>query len=158
MNKEISNSDDVIDSRDVIARIDELTTERSDLATDVDDANDARAELAEDASEDEIEEADGEITDAVDARTEWDDDYGDELKALQALADEASDYCGDWTHGATLVRKSYFTDYCEELVKDIGDLPSKIPDYIVIDWEATAENLKADYTSVEFDGVTYLVR
>jgi hypothetical protein len=33
-----------------------------------------------------------------------------------------------------------------------------LPDWIVIDWDATADNLKVDYTEVEFDGVTYLVR
>lgn len=27
-----------------------------------------------------------------------------------------------------------------------------------IDWDAAAEELKQDYTSVEFDGVTYWIR
>jgi hypothetical protein len=114
---EISNSDDVIDSRDVIARIDELE-------------NDENLDLVEVA----------------------------ELDALKALAEEAEQYAEDWSYGSTLIRDSYFTDYAEELCKDIGQLPRDIPDYIVIDWEATAENLKADYTSVDFDGVEYWVR
>jgi hypothetical protein len=40
----------------------------------------------------------------------------------------------------------------------IGDMPKEIPSYIVIDWDATAENIQADYTSVDFDGVTYWIR
>ena len=111
----ISNSDDVIDSRDVIARIEEL--EDSD-----------------------------------------DDDDKEELDALKALAEEAKGYAPDWHYGATLVRDSYFTEYAEELCKDIGDLPKVIPHYIEIDWEATARNIQQDYTEVDFDGVAYWIR
>jgi hypothetical protein len=49
-------------------------------------------------------------------------------------------------------------DYCQELLEDIGDIPKGLPGYIVIDWEATAENLKADYSTVDFDGQTYYYR
>lgn len=59
---------------------------------------------------------------------------------------------------AQLIRESYFTEAMRELVSDIGDLPKDVPGYLVIDWEATAENLKVDYTAVDFDGVTYYVR
>jgi len=118
--REISNSDDVIDSRDVIARIEEL--EGMGI-----DKNLALKDL-------------------------------DELNALRALQEEAEGYAPDWQHGATLIRDSYFEDYCEELCKDIGALPQDIPSYIEIDWAATAENLKVDYTSADFDGVTYWVR
>jgi hypothetical protein len=53
-----------------------------------------------------------------------------------------------------LIHEDNFIDAMRELCEDIGDLP----DYIVIDWEATAENLRADYTSVEFEGSTYYTR
>lgn len=58
----------------------------------------------------------------------------------------------------TLIHDSYFVEYCEELCKEICDIPQDLPGYLVIDWEATADNLRVDYTSVEFDGVTYCVR
>ena len=90
---------------------------------------------------------------------EWEEsDANDELKALQSLAEEAEGYAEDWHYGTTLIRESYFVEYCQELCSDIGALPKEIPSYVVIDWEATAENLKADYTEVEFGDVTYLVR
>lgn len=82
----------------------------------------------------------------------------DELTALKALAEEAAQYSEDWVHGSTLIRETYFTDYCEQMVDDVGDLPRDIPSYLVIDWNATAENLKVDYTEVDFDGVGYLIR
>lgn len=149
-----STSDEIIDSRDVIARLEELTEERDDLQTSVDEATEAM----EEASEEEKEQAENELDAAVERLDEWNDDNGDELKALQKLNDEAEGYSPDWAYGATLIREDHFTDYCQELVSDIGDMPREIPSYIVIDWDATAENIKADYTEVDFDGTTYLVR
>lgn len=89
---------------------------------------------------------------------ERDEAENDELKALTALQDEAEGYCPDWKFGAALIRESYFTEYTMDMLADIGDLPRDIPHYIAIDEEQTAENIKVDYTEVNFDGVTYLVR
>ena len=119
--REISNSDDVLDSRDIIERIEELYGLATDESLDQNDRTHANNELG----------------------------------VLQALQDEAEGYTPDWKYGCTLIRDTYFVEYCEELCKDIGDLPKDIPHYIEIDWEKTAENIKIDYTSVEFDGVTY---
>lgn len=88
--REINNSDDVIDSRDVIARIEEL--------------------------------------EGMDSR---DDDEAAELATLQSLASDGEGY-SDWKYGAQLVRDSYFEDHAREL--------------------------RMDYSSIEFDGVTYWVR
>lgn len=137
-----TNTDDIIDSRDVIERIEELEAERSELGDALHDATTVRAKRA--------------AKKALDA---WNaSDEARELKALVALASEAEGYAADWKHGECLIRESYFTEYCEQLLEDIGDLPKDIPNYIVIDWEATARNLKVDYTEVDFDGVTYLIR
>lgn len=87
-----------------------------------------------------------------------DEDEGNEYIALKALADEAEAYSEDWTYGSTLIRDSYFSDYVQELLEDCGDLPKDLPHYVVVDWEATARNIRQDYTSVDFDGVTYWVR
>lgn len=57
-----------------------------------------------------------------------------------------------------LIAEDYFVTAMQELVTDIGDLPQEIPSYLEIDWEATAENLKADYSEVELDGETYYHR
>jgi len=83
----------------------------------------------------------------------------DELTALVDLADEASGYGSDWTHGETLIRDSYFQDYAQELAEEIGAVPSDAewPTYC-IDWERAARELLMDYTSVEFSGVTYWTR
>ena len=128
---DISKYDDVIDSRDVIERIEELEGEIEALVE-----NDV---LTMD-QQDELEEL----------RTE--------LTTLEDLQSECEDYCDDWQHGCTLISDSYFVEYCKEMLEDCGDLPRNLPPYIVIDWTATANNIKVDYTEVDFDGVTYLVR
>ena len=81
-----------------------------------------------------------------------------ELAALKALADEAEG-ADDWEHGATLIRDSYFEAYARELAEDIGAI-SDNAEWPVwhIDWGAAAQSLQMDYCEVDFDGVTYWVR
>jgi antirestriction protein len=141
MTREVSNHDDVIDSRDVIARIEELTDEREPLAEAVTEAEDADAKA-----------------EAEEALADWDSDNGDELKALQSLAKDAEGY-SDWEYGATLIRDSYFQTYAEELADDIGAIPKDIAwPCTCIDWERAARELQMDYSSVDFGGVTYWIR
>ena len=124
---EITNSDDVIDSRDIEGRIDYLESSRDDFQT----------------------------------KEEWNEsEEKTELESLISLRDDLEGYCDDWKYGVTLIRDSYFTEYAEELCKDIGELPKELPWYIAnhIDWEGVAEEIKVDYTSAEFDGVTYWAR
>jgi hypothetical protein len=143
MTTAITNSDDIIDSRDVIARI-------ADIESTLESVHE------EEGSDKPF--SDWLATTAEDSKHVYQDE-AEELIALRALAEEAEGYSnGDWQHGATLIREEYFTEYAEQLCKDIGDIPENIPDYLVIDWAATAENLKVDYTEVDFDGTTYLVR
>jgi hypothetical protein len=87
-----------------------------------------------------------------------DEDEKRELAALRALADDGETNVSGWQYGETLIRESYFVRYCKEILNDCGDLPRDLPPYIVIDWEATARNIRDDYTELTFDGVTYLAR
>lgn len=137
---EVSNSDDVIDSRDVIARIEELTAEREALQDELDNAtDDGKAER---------------ITLA-----EWDADNAEELAALIALQDEAEGYAADWHHGEILIRDSYFKDYAQELADDIGAVPKDLSwPCNCIDWDQAARDLRMDYSAVDFGGITYWVR
>jgi hypothetical protein len=151
----ISNNDDVIDSRDVIARIEELersldTWECPSCGNEVEYDFDKEEETGH---TDECEYDEG-TTFGLD-ESEW-----EELKSLKKLAGEAEGYASDWRYGETLIRDSYFEECAEELVKDIGDLPKDLPSYIEnnIDWKGVAEDIQQDYTSVEFDGVTYWIR
>lgn len=141
--EEISNSEDVIDSRTIIERIEYLQGLREDFQSD----NDLSEYAGEGMNEEE-------------KWSEWEEsDEGIELAALEELAADAGN-AEDWQYGVTLIRDSYFQEYAEELVKDIGDLPSNLPWYIEsnIDWKGVAEDIQQDYFNVDFDGVTYWVR
>jgi hypothetical protein len=78
---------------------------------------------------------------------------------LRELAGNGGDeqWRGDW-YPSTLIRDSHFTEYARELVVDCDDIPSNLPHYIVINWDATAHNVRTDYTSTDIDGVTYWYR
>lgn len=153
------NTDDTIDSRDVIERIEELEAEREELAEALEDAQavqTTRSGLGDAAF---LSEADGMVRDATRALVDWASDNDHELSALRAFAGEASGYADDWEHGCALIRDSHFEDYAQELADDIGAIPADARwPTTCIDWKQAARELQMDYTSAEFDGVTYWLR
>jgi hypothetical protein len=130
---DITNSDDIIDVRDVIARFEELENEV--------------AEAHEDS----------EIDDVLDMRTE--------MKLLQEVLDDLKgnggdeQWRGDW-YPVTLIRDSYFDEsFVEEEAESMGLINAHAtwPNNC-IDWAKALEQYQMDYTSFEFDGVTYWYR
>src|SRR3990167_2818967 len=86
-------------------------------------------------------------------------DSRDVLARIEYLEEEAEGYASDWIYGAALIRETHFVEYAQELAEDIGTVKSDAEWPLRhIDWDAAAEELKQDYTEVDFDGVTYLVR
>jgi predicted nuclease with TOPRIM domain len=83
----------------------------------------------------------------------------EELEKLRELQEDLSGADDDFEDGIILIAEENFTAYCKDLVEDIGDLPV-LSTYVVvdIDWDATADNLRVDYSEVEFNGNTYLYR
>jgi len=129
---EITNTENIVDSRDIIDRIEELS---------MDGAIERKIEYPNDPPEP------GDI------------EILEEYEALKKLEDEAEG-SPDWSYGEILIRESYFTEYCQELCQDIGDIPKDLPWYIAghIDWEGVAREIKVDYMEVDFDGVSYFIR
>lgn len=156
-----TNMDDVIDSRDVIARIEELQDERAALVEAIESAQaDYDAIKATDPDADRDTQLDALHVARADL-VEWDDDGYDaeELAALKALAEEAEGCASDWHHGETLIRDSHFRDYAMELAEDIGAIPADATwPCTCIDWDQAARELQMDYSAVDFDGVTYWIR
>ena len=120
---------DIIDVRDIIARVEEL-------------AEDLTAYSAE-----------------AHAHPELVDEHAALCAIMRDLAGNGGDeqWEGDW-YPVTLIRDSYFINYAQELCEDIGDIPKNLPSYIEIDWDATARNIRVDYSATEIDGVTYWYR
>lgn len=161
----------IIDSRDLVARFEELEQERADLESAVEEAE-QESQNADNAvwSEEQDGEASEESQSTAEAArealsearrelTEWDEENGEELDSLRAINEEGEGYSSDWKHGETLILESYRADYAQEFAQDCGDLPRDIPDWLEIDWEQSAENFfRYDYTTVEIEGDTYYFR
>ena len=99
----ISNMEDVIDSRDIIERIEELESERQDLVDAIEEAEDALGAIDCDNEEEAYAGAEETLTDAKEALTEWyASDEAEELKILKALAEEGEN-SPDWSYGETLI-------------------------------------------------------
>ncbi len=92
-----------------------------------------------------------------------DPEMQEELDALTGVAEQASD-CSDWQYGETLIRHTYFTDYIKELIRDGYPMPKELNSgewpwrHVTVDYEAAAAEAQADYTEIDFDGVTYFIR
>lgn len=197
----IDNTQDVIYSRDIIERIEELEALRKPWVAGwncpgyLPDAMPERFATAEEAREyiaaelealadqcetqdayNEYEEAaidirngDGEYGEAIgryhffvsyDEEYQFDDaNDAQEYETLKALAAECVGYAPDWQYGETLIRDSYFKEYAQQLAEDIGAIGSNVTwPLCCIDWDQAAEELKLDYTAVDYGGVTYWIR
>lgn len=129
MATKIRNTDGFIYSRDVITDIEELRARIEELTEDKPVSEYDQVELSQ--------------------------AYID-LQSLEALAGQASRYSEDGEDAVVLIRDDYFTEYAREFADDIGDASetTRWP-FRHIDWKAAADDLKQDYTAVDFDGVTY---
>jgi hypothetical protein len=164
MTTEINNKQDIIDSRDIIARIEELENDREALVDAMEDAQmqrDARKErLKSEGIPVDVKEEEDVIEWRHSELETWDNsDDAEELKTLLALQEEASS-APDWNYGEQLIRDSYFKDYAQELAEDTSEIDFSSLQWPLtcIDWEQAADELKMDYTMVEFDGIDYWIR
>lgn len=134
MSNTISNTDEIIDSRDVIERIEELQNMVDAEAEELPEFRKSEAiDLALTAEEKE------------------------ELASLLSLAEDAEGYCPDWEYGAQLIRDSYFEQAMDEMIEDCyPELGKDLPSFVTVSIDYQA--LQMDYTAVEFNGVTYWVR
>ena len=125
---------DVIDVRDIIARVLELRDERD------------------------------EYNEKMGSPDAWDgvpDGESDELNMLEGILSELAGYGGDeefdgdW-YPVELVADSYFQEYAQNLAEECGmvDTNARWP-MTCIDWEQAARELQQDYSSIEICGATY---
>lgn len=142
-------SDDIIDSSEITQRLEELTDEQADLASDITDADDN-----EDAAA---------LAEAEARLAAWEKENLEELNALREICKQGEDY-GDWSHGDALILDSYFTKYIEELIDDCYEMPKGFDSgawpwrHMKIDYEAAADEAKSDYVEIECNGHTYYFR
>jgi hypothetical protein len=129
----IETTADFFDSRDIIARIEELEARDAAFKSVDPDEHDPEAYL--------------------------DEDEQAELKMLQDFAENAKGYVADWEYGETFINEDYFEEYAKEFASDVmgwkddGSWPNPY-----IDWTAASDALKQDYTSFDMGGSTFWAR
>jgi hypothetical protein len=144
----VSIGDDVIDSRDIDERIEEL---RSDL--------DGTPFADGDYSAQELKTIYEETPFAWQKVVEYDTDYVEELIAFLEFKENGESATSEWSYGAMFINDTYFKEYAQDLADQIGvvDTNASWPANC-IDWDQAADELKSDYTVMEVGGFTYLTR
>ena len=120
----------IIDTRDLIKRADEIEGDLVNLDEDHHDYEDDKKELQ------------------------------DELDEINAILKEVEGYAGDSPRdGVMLVADSYWVSYAQELAEEIGAVNANAswPNNH-IDWKAAADDLQQDYTSVDIGGEDWWFR
>lgn len=172
--------DDIIDSRDIIARHEELQDEFDSLTNTLDEANRELSDFFQEEgndpdSKDEDDESIAfferklkELHEAVDEAQEALDDFNqsfdkDELDTLTEVIRQGED-SPDWSYGEGLIHESHFTEYAEQLANDVCEFPKEFQsgqwpfNHMKIDWESAAEELQSDYFDISVGGETYFIR
>ena len=88
----------------------------------------------------------------------WKEDFEDELEEIKEIDTIENELGSEFEYGVTLVDVDDFEEYVEDLLDELGYIPKDFPSWIEIDWEATANNVRQDYTEVEYQGNSYLGR
>jgi len=153
-------SNDVFDSRDLIEYIDELKEEIVDIWNDTMKRNLIIERVLEE--DDEVEPLDEVLTfEDIDLDDErFSIIASEEILYLEKILEFESELemTDDYKYGISIIHKDYFTEYCTEFLEEVGYVPKDFPTWIVIDYEATALNMRSDYFSTEYEGETYYTR
>jgi hypothetical protein len=144
VDSEVDLSADMVNVRDIIARVEELREligEQKDIIADPDtDAED--------------------MQEAKDALAGLDDEVA-ELAYLEGILSELcgcggdEQWEGDW-YPCGLILDSYFNEYMDQMLEDCGDIPKNIPAYLKITTDY--DLLQTDYSSIDIGENTYWYR
>lgn len=142
-----------IDTRDLIEERDNLKEQILDdfndrFYTELDDFDEIETYLNDEASEN-IDEDERD-----DFKSYWEDEY----QQIDDIDEVENAVGSEFTYGCTLIEEDDFEDYVRELLVDCGYISKDFPHWIEIDWEATSENVKQDYSELEYKGETYYFR
>lgn len=147
----------ILDSRDLLKEKEQLGDDLSALESEMDDLQEEMGDLLgdDDYSVEEAEELLEKVEDKEKEIQEWKDEHQERLDDLTQCLENLPE---DPRDGCTLIHEADFVEYTQDLLEDCGYISHDFPHWIVIDWEATADNVKMDCTAVELDGETYFVR
>lgn len=164
---EINWSDETIDSREVIARQEELISEAETLQLTVDDLIAEIKELETEGetslSYEKLETLREALSEAESELYDFEEEYQDELLLLKDAVEGGED-SPDWIHGEALISEDYFEDYIKDQINDCYEMPKEFEEgkwpwnHMTMDWYAAAEEAKQDYNEIYVGGYTFYIR
>ena len=87
-----------------------------------------------------------------------DEDDKEELINLKALKEDVGND-EEQECGICFINECYFEDYARELAEDLGEISRDTAwPANCIDWERAANELRIDYSELEFDGISFYYR
>ena len=162
-----------LDSRDIQKEIDNIEGLKNDYESDLESLNDELNDLQNELYDIENEEdyadkridIDNKLEEIAEKENEIQDcefeynRYSEELAELESLKEEIeSDSDEGFEYGIQLIHESDIDNYLDELLEACGYIPKDMPSWIEINWGATYDNMKQDYSEIELNGNTFYVR
>jgi predicted nuclease with TOPRIM domain len=156
MSEEIDFSENIIDTRDIIEKYEEIDNELTNSRERIEEIREELKPLSRDipdqeedyyALKDELNDLEGYIEDLI-----------QENLVLMDFVDKYEDEIPEFTDGAVLIRDDYFVEYAQQLADDIYDIEDSRWPFCHIDWDEAAEALQQDYAIVEIAGDVYWYR
>lgn len=91
---------------------------------------------------------------------EWFFDNEDTLNIVDEINYLEEEIGCDFEYGVYLIEEKDFTEYCQEFVEDCGYIGRDLPTWITnnIDWDSVADDLRVDYSEIDYQGFSYLYR
>ena len=135
----------MIDTRDLVEKREELQT---DLVNSFNDYFDTELEDF------------GDLTSYIDNSEDedvqkWKEDNSDDFEHIDEI-NELEDEITNFSFGETLIPNDDFTEYCKDMVEDyLYNVPDFLKDNI--NWGGVASDLEVDYSSVTYQGESFLV-
>jgi predicted nuclease with TOPRIM domain len=138
-------SDDIVEADEVIREANSVRDDIEDLIAEKDDLEEEQLELDEEA-----EDYDEQYSELETQK----DDLDIQIEDLKNENLELIEFADEVVAGTTLINDDFFVKYAEQMADEFGVDPATWPGNC-IDWEAAADQLKADYSVLEWDGYTF---
>lgn len=90
----------------------------------------------------------------------WNFDYEDDLNTIKEINYIEEEIGEEFQYGVHLIEEKDFTEYCQQFEEDCGYIGRDLPTWITnnIDWDGVADDLRVDYSEIDYQGVSYLYR
>ena len=162
-----------LDSRDIQKEIDNIEGLKNDYESDLellnDELNDLQNDLYNIENDDDYADKQNDIDNKLEEIAEKESEiqeceleysrHAEELEELEALKEEIENNSDEgFEYGIQLIHENDIDDYFREMLFDCGYIPKDLPSWIEINWQATYNNMKQDYSEIELNGNTFYVR